>query len=295
LAVAALNTIPTAILLVSYLLPYLNLVFLEPLLWLFRRKREKWGIVYNSLSKVPVDLAVVRLFDKETNALVQTKVTDSQGRYIMIVKNPGQYYLSVKKPGFIFPTKYLSQDKQDAKYVDLYHAEPISVTEKNAAITANIPLDLAEKAILPKREVILGYLMKNLRMIISYVGLILAGLVFLIYPTLITGISIVVHILLFALFVRLMIPAKPKSWGIIYDQSNKAPLHYAVVRIFDMKFNKLLETQVTDSHGRYSFLVGSNQYQLLAEKEGYQVKEIKPVDLVSQKEIIDLDLGLKKD
>jgi hypothetical protein len=67
-----------------------------------------------------------------------------------------------------------------------------------------------------------------------------------------------------------------------------------VVRIFDIKFNKLLETQVTDAKGRYSFLVGQNEYQLLTEKPGYQSREVKPVDLVKNEEIVNLDVGLNK-
>jgi len=283
-----------AILLTSYLLPYLHLIFVEPLLYLFRKKRKKWGIVYNALSKVPVDLAVVRLFRKSDNALVQTRVTDKNGRYVLIVKEAGKYYLSITKSGFVFPTRYLASDKEDARYIDLYHGESLEVTAKDAAITANIPLDPSEKKIMPERQVIFGYLLKNVRVIVSYVGLILAALIFLIYPTWITGISILLHLILFAIFLRLIVPKKPKSWGIVYDEKTKEPLLYAIVRILDIKFNKLLETQVTDSKGRYSFLVSKNQYQLLTEKAGYAKKEIKPVDLVSKEEIVDLDMGLEK-
>ncbi|MBN1326117.1 hypothetical protein JW977_04035 [Candidatus Falkowbacteria bacterium] len=294
LTIAAINTIPVAILLTSYLLPYLHLIFVEPFLFFFRRKRKKWGIVYNALSKVPVDLAVVRLYKKSDNSLVQTRVTDRDGRYIFIIKETGKYYISVTKGGFTFPTRYLADEKQDSKYIDLYHGEAIEVTEREATITANIPLDPLEKKVLPEREVIFGYLFKNLRVVVSYVGLVLSVLIFLVYPNWITGVSILLHIILFAIFIRLIVPKKPKSWGIIYDQKTKQPLHYAVVRIFDLKFNKLLETQVTDSKGRYSFLVSKNEYQLLAEKTGYQKKEVKPLDLVEKEEIVNLDLGLEK-
>ncbi|MCX6742909.1 MAG: hypothetical protein NT116_01610, partial [Candidatus Parcubacteria bacterium] len=64
--------------------------------------------------------------------------------------------------------------------------------------------------------------------------------------------------------------------------------------LFDIKFNKLLETQLTDSKGRYAFLVGKNIFQLLAEKDGYQPKEIKPVDLSINNEIVNLDIALAK-
>ena len=294
LTIAAINTIPTVIVLTSYLLPYLNLLFVEPLLLFFRKKRKKWGVVYDSLSKLPIGLALVRLYDKKDNKLVQTKVTDRDGRYLMIVKEPGRYYLSVSKPDYEYPTRYLSEEKQDTKYIDLYHGEEIEVKAAEGAITANIPLDPKEKKAISAAEAVRIYLANNLRLIISYLGIILALIVILIYPTAITIGSLIIHVIFFILFRRLIMPSKPKSWGIVYDEKDKQPLHYALVRIFDTKFNKLLETQVTDSRGRYSFLVGKNEYQLLTEKAGYLKKEIKPVDLVNKESIVNLDVGLQK-
>jgi fimbrial isopeptide formation D2 family protein len=292
--VAAVNTLPAVIILTLYLLPYLHLIFLEPFLLFFGKKRKKWGVVYNSLTKLPVDLVLVRLYNKKNNQLVQTKVTDREGRYIIIAKEQGRYYLRVTKPGFISPSRYLKDETQDTKYIDLYHGEVIEVTEKDAVITANIPLDPAEKKALAFSEVIRGYVLKNLRLIISYVGLILAIIVVLIIPTVITIGCLILHVILFLVFRRFLVPAKPKSWGIVYDQKNKEPLGSSVIRIFDIKFNKLLETQVTDRKGRYAFLVGKNQYQMLTEKPGYQKKEVKPVDLVKNEKIVNLDIGLNK-
>jgi len=129
---------------------------------------------------------------------------------------------------------------------------------------------------------------------VSYAGIILALLVVLIYPTVITIGALVLHLVLFLLFRKLIVPPKPKSWGIVSDEQSKQPISYAVVRIFETKFNKLLETQVTDGKGRYAFLVGKNEYQLLTEKNGYQKKEIRPVDLVNKEEIVNLDVNLHK-
>jgi len=294
ITLAAVNTLPAVIILTLYLLPYLHLIFLEPLLAIFRKKRKKWGIVYNSLTKLPVDLALVRLYNKKNNQLVQTRVTDREGRYIIIAKEPGKYYLTVTKPGYSSPSSYLKGETQDTKYIDLYHGEAIDVTEKDAVITANIPLDPAEQKALAFAEVIRSYILKNVRLIISYMGLILALIVVLIVPTVFTIGALIIHILLFLAFRRFLAPTKPKSWGIVYDLNTKQPLGSAIVRILDTKFNKLLETQVTDRKGRYAFLVGQNQYQLLTEKPGYQQKEVPAVDLVNKEQIINLDIGLNK-
>ncbi len=294
ITLALVNTLPTAIALSFNVLPYLYLVFSEPFLWFFRRKRKKWGIIYDSLTKVPVSLAVVRLYNKANNQLLQTKVTDKEGRYLMIVKEPGEYYITVTKPGYIYPTKYLSDAKEDTKYLDLYHGEAIKVTVKGAVLTTNIPLDPVDKKMVAEKNAVQNYIINNLRLMLAYLGLSLAVLVLIIYPTVITIASLILHIILFIIFRRLIVPPKPKSWGIVYDQKTKEPLTHAIVRIFDTKFNKLLETQVTDGKGRYAFLVGKNQYQLLTEKQGYQSKEIKPVDLIQKDKIVNLDVGLSR-
>lgn len=244
---------------------------------------------------MPIDLALVRIYRQKDKKLIQTKVTDRQGRYIFIINEPGKYFMTVTRPNFISPTRYLQADSQDDKYLDLYHGEAIEVTEKEAVITANIPMDPAEKKALPLREVLRTYLITNLRLTVSYIGIVLALLILFIYPSVITGAALFLHFILFLAFRRLMIPAKPGRWGIIYDSKTKAPLHQAVVRIFDIRFNKLLDTQVTDRNGRYAFLVGKNYYQLLTEKPGYRKKEIKPVDLVKNELIVNLDIGLQPD
>jgi len=90
----------------------------------------------------------------------------------------------------------------------------------------------------------------------------------------------------YILFRRLAVPVKPKSWGISIDGKTKKPISNVVVRIFDKKFNKLLETQVTDRNGKYGFFVRRNVYYITAEKPGDQ-KFISPeIDLSTKDEAI---------
>ena len=89
------------------ILPFLRFLFLQPLMLLGWRKREKWGMVYNSLNKMPVDLAMVRLLNAETGKVVQSKVTDTKGRFIFMV-GPGKYRLLAQKNNFVFPSSFLA-------------------------------------------------------------------------------------------------------------------------------------------------------------------------------------------
>ena len=99
------------------LLNLLQSFITQPIMLLERRKRKGWGIVYNALTKLPVDLATVRLFTAE-GRLLQTRVTDKQGRYAFIT-GPGRYRLEVVKAGFVYPSIFLQDKKEDLDFLDL--------------------------------------------------------------------------------------------------------------------------------------------------------------------------------
>ena len=86
------------------------------------------------------------------------------------------------------------------------------------------------------------------------------------------------QIVVFLFFWRLARPRRPRGWGIVFDASNRRPVGNAVVRLFEPKYNKLVETTLTDTLGRYSFLVGPNEYFVRTDKEGYDQHIIRPID-----------------
>lgn len=275
-------------------LTYLQFFFTQPFAALFRRKRRKWGVVYNSLTKQPVDLAIVRLYKKEDGRLVQSRVTDKLGRYSFLV-DPGRYYLTVTKPKFDFPTQYLKDTKEDIKYLDLYHGETLEVTVDRADITANIPLDpkVEEK---PVAKIIFQHYLRKVQYVAAFMAIPLAAVSMVISPGALTFTLFGFHCFLYILFRRLGYQKKPKNWGIVYDKSNKKPLGRAITRIYDKQYNKLLETRVTDARGRYSFLVNNNVYYVTAEKLGYHPFKTSEIDLIKkeQEAVIGMDIGLNK-
>ena len=115
-------------------------------------------------------------------------------------------------------------------------------------------------------------------------------------PGLFTFSLLIFHCLLYALFRRLGYEKPPKNWGIIYDQEDKKPLRQAITRIYDKQYHKLLETRLTDSQGRYSFLVNNNLYYLTAEKSGYNPYQSQEIDLINKdrEAIVNMDIALAK-
>ncbi len=283
-------------------LPFLQYLFTAPILFFWRRKRKGFGVVYNAISKTPIDLAVVRLFELTPEAeaqnlpgrLVKSRVTDKAGRYFFLAK-PGRYYIAVSKAGYDFPSAYLQGQPTDGNMLDLYHGHTIEVTQDDAVITANIPMDPSqtEKFHAPS-SIMWRARLRVFQHVVAMLGVIAAVVFAIIRPTPLSIAMIAVQVVVYLLARRLAKPRKPISWGIVYDSQTGRPLSRVVARIFEPTYNKLLETQVTDSKGRYAFMLGPNQYFAVFERNGFNPKEIRPIDFTQTTEAQNFseDIGL---
>lgn len=279
---------------VGSLLDYLYFLVTQPILLLGRRRRKEFGVIYNALTKRPIDLAVIRLIRTSNGKLVRTLVTDRQGRYAFLVE-PGEYRIEVSKPSYVFPTHVLRDRKEDARYLDLYHGEPLRVGEKGATITANIPIDPLD-ASKTARQLVWEEIGRRFQDVMSASSAVFTLVAALLYrQPYLYGLLAIQTALLF-LFRRLARPPRPKSWGIVYDKRTKKPIPFAVARVVETRYSKVLESRVTDGAGRYNFLVGNEKYVVTVEKPGYMTMKTDEIDLtVAGKEgggVVDKDIGL---
>lgn len=63
------------------------------------RMRPAYGLVRDAITHAPLDLAVVRLFDQQTNRLIMTRVANSQGKFFALPPS-GMYMITVSKIGY---------------------------------------------------------------------------------------------------------------------------------------------------------------------------------------------------
>lgn len=290
-AVAAAAIVNTA-LTTGSTLSYAFLFLTQPFLMLQRRKRKAWGTVYNPLSRLGEDLVIVRLRDAQTGRIVKSTVTDIEGRFSFLAQ-AGRYRIEAAKNGFLFPSKLTESKREDGPFANIYHGEVIEVGVQGAILTPNIPMDpvagdAADDVVLKKDFA------RKAHRVIAATGPVLGGLSFVITPTPFVGLLFAAQVVTYLLFRRLATPPEPKNWGIVYEQDTRRPVPHAILRIFEAKYNKLLESQVTDRHGRYHFRVGGNVYYLTATKPGFQKTETDPIDLSATVEptVIASDLPL---
>ena len=273
------------------LLAYAQYLFTQPILLFGRRRRKKWGIVFNSLTKQPIDLAIVRLVHFESKLLMQSRVTDKFGRFAFVVKK-GSYLLEVVKPGYLFPTQYLKSKKEDVDYLDLYHGDKIEFLQ-DGVLTVNVALDPIASVETPRR-VLWRKTLQSLRHGLAFSAIPLGMVMLIVTPSVPTALLLLAQIGVYLLFRRIALPVAAKSWGITFDAKKRKPVGRVIVRIFDKKFNKLLETQVTDGNGKYGFFVRRNVYYMTAEKQGYKKYTSPDIDLSMKDEaLVDQNIPLE--
>lgn len=274
-------------------LRYLLFFLSQPILLIKRRKRKAWGTVYNALSRLPEDLVIVRLRD-EAGKIIGSEVTDKVGRFSFLV-SAGKYRLEAMKANFVFPSVFAKDKKEDIQYLDIYHGETIEVGGEGAVITPNIPIDpagkdLADAAIVKKDRwhKIQGY--------VALTGPLLGLASYIIKPSWPVGLLFLLGIAVYLFFRRFATVPAPKNWGIVKETEKIEPIPGAVLRIFALPYDKMLDSRVTDKRGRYNFQVGNSQFYLTVTKDGYEKKKTELLDFTksSEPEIIASDIQIKK-
>ena len=281
--VAAVGSV--ALLATSFnLFNWLRYLFTSLFLLFNRKRRRAYGVVYNAVTKLPVGLATVRLFSMPDHRLVKTTVTDPNGKYYMLAQ-PGTYRFEVIKPGFISPSSYLSGLRQDGKYLDLYTGQDVVVNDKDTSITANIPLDPSDSPKYHTPRALAGKrLLRSAQMALAPLGLLFACVALVTSPSPLNWLLLIAQVLVLGASLVLAKSKKPKSWGIVYDAQTRSPVGNTVIRLFEPKYNKLVESTLSDGFGRYSFLLGPNEYYVSFSKPGYSEKIVRPIDYTKKSE-----------
>ena len=275
-------------------LHYLIFFITQPIFFFRRKKQTAWGIVYNSLSRLPEDLVIVKLFEAKTNKLVTTQVTDDNGRFAFLV-SAGQYKIEVSKKNFIFPSALLKNAKSDVQYSDLYYGQSLEINKPDSELIPNIPIDpqvedLADAKIRKKSD------WQKKQNLIALISPALGFVSFIIKPSFFVTLLLILSILAYFFFRRFALKKAPKKWGKVSEDKTATIVPGAVMRIFALPFNKLFDYKVTDKQGRYNFLVGNRQFLMTVTKEGYPMLKTAPLDFSKAKDanIIAEDITLKK-
>lgn len=231
------------------------LPLLTALFW--SRPKRPWGVVYDSVTKQPIDPAIITLIKPTGEKKVV--LSDFYGRYQFLV-DPGTYELTAKKVHYQFPSQQLKGQDYDGVYSHLYFGGKFTIREEDA-ITYNIPLDpiSPDWNQLQKNKHDYSQAWHKISVWLFRVGFVWSIVMFSASITILNGIVLAMYIVLIILrwLQKLRSP-----WGVVYDQQGK-PIIGAAVSIIDLDNPEVTRPPViTGNSGRYVFLVEKGRYQL---------------------------------
>jgi hypothetical protein len=237
---------------------------------LFRKKRnEPWGVVYDSVTKRPLDPAYVIAQIQGGTQSKGEAITDLDGRYGFLL-NPGEYHIVANKTHYKFPSDKLKGVARDELYENLYYGDPFQVRE-GGVVQYNIPLDPIEfdwNEFTKNQDKVFQVYSKqqNIRRwlfnITFYFGFLFstATVIFTPTPLNIGVVGIYVTILAFQIFWR----STHKVTRVMNKTTGKT-LPFALIKVWYPGLNTIAKKVVTDELGRFYFLVPPGQYYVTIE------------------------------
>ncbi len=234
-------------------------------------KRKPWGVVYDSITKQPLDPVYVVL-STMAGEEVATTITDMDGRYGFLVK-PGDYKITANKANYRYPSLTLFGRENDELYHNLYFGEPIHISYEHEVITKSLPMDPLQfnwNEFEKSEKHLTKYFSKRLRLwyeistVLFYAGFALGAVVFLAHPTILNAIIAAAYVGI-AILRSFGIPAH--ALGVVSRKGSDHPEAFAIIRLFSVATRTEIAHRVTDANGRYYCLVQDGNYYATVERK----------------------------
>ncbi len=236
-----------------------------------KKKYRPWGVVYDSVTKQPLDPAYVVLQDAVTRKEIATSITDLDGRYGFLLA-PGRYKIIANKTNYSFPSAKLGGKFTDLFYTDLYFGEEIVVSEMGQIITKNIPMDPQNfdfNEFAKKTQQLTKFFSKHDVLIHTVSNYLFAG-GFAVALIALFAAPAPYNVMIFVLYLALLglrqIGLKPRSFGTL-STSDGTPLSFAIVHVYSAALQRELFQKVADKFGRYYCLVPDGEYSLKIDRK----------------------------
>lgn len=244
--------------------------FLTIIFWIDRflqllglRRQRQLGVIYDSVTKQPIDPVVVKLIDVHTSKVIASNIANMQGEYGFMA-DPGLYQIYVQRPHYAFPSTRI-QSLRDGVYYPVYHGENFEFVGGKDVISMSIPLDPiaadwnqeAKKATMPVHPV-LQYAISVILRILFWSALLLTVITFLA-----TRADLWVYVLgAYVLVILLaLITPRVRLWGRVRVKKGGLPVVGASVEVSHAKLRGVIIAKaVTVTDGKFFIRIGRGSY-----------------------------------
>lgn len=227
-----------------------------------KKKGKDFGYVYNSITKAPIPLAIIRFYDSLGN-LITTSVTNTYGVFETDVKN-GVVKLTVDKNGFTYPSTIVITNT-DNQISNVYHGDYINL-DNGVISNISIPLDPVDSlSQANKLKSVSKILFGILSRLLFIAGFIYSMRVYLLENSNYNLIVVLIYAIILLLFFISWI--KSKSVGKV--TLNGKVLKGIKVGIVLKKIDKIVDIRYTDEKGNYKFVVTPGEYEIRILDDNY--------------------------
>jgi len=234
-----------------------------------RKKGKNFGYVYDSITKSPLSLAIVRFYNK-AGQLIRTEITNSYGQFNSTIDD-GEYKLVISKAEYKFPSKIILGNT-DGPIANIYHGQTSKFNSKDIS-NLSIPMDprgISIKVGTYKLKKLLLFTWNTIGFLLFAVGFIQS--IMHLRNTL-TTLNMAIFFVYLILLVILILKINPfrRSLGIVYK--NKKKMSGIKIILKKLGEDKILDHRVTDKNGKYTFVVPHGSYKIeLTNETSYNVK-----------------------
>ena len=296
-ALAAAAAVPAAIASSSVFPVFLDLMR-WPIVILSRlKKRPKWGVVYDAISKQPLSGVMVRIFDNNKR-LRETIYTGKDGAFGFLA-DAGSYTITASKYGYTFPSNIVP-GKADNQYQSVYHGEPLELSEsitkidQTVPIHVSIPLDLnylsAEKKARVAGSLALKRALDYARIPVLVIGTILAIDVLIIKNRWWDYLIMAVYAILWIYEIKE--GTRPKMFGSVYDEQGNH-INLPIIRAFD-HMGRIKATVIGRQDGKFTMNLEPGVYTFEVSRLGYETYKSGKTKIASITDLGKLRFSLHK-
>ncbi|MBI2097472.1 MAG: carboxypeptidase regulatory-like domain-containing protein [Candidatus Vogelbacteria bacterium] len=251
---------------------YLFLVhFWSLLLRVLRLKKRyrPWGVVYDAVTKRPLDPAYVVVRRGEEDA--GTAITDLDGRYGFFLP-PATYTLVANKTHYRFPSLKLQGKNGDELYEQLYFGQPFT-TASGEVINRNIPLDPMafdwNEFAKQQQGFFILHSRRERRRFLIYNTVFSLGAGLALYRLLFAPnwLSLVVAGFYLAVFLLKYVWRARRPVAAVRRAATGLPVPFAIIRAFVPGVDQQVKSVVADMFGRFFLLTPPGEYYLTVEEK----------------------------
>jgi hypothetical protein len=249
------------------------LVFMQ-----LRPKKRYWGIVYDSVSKQPLDPVKVSLIYVDTGKVEGMGITDMEGRYGFFAR-PGRFKIFVQRTNYVFPSSLVSGDT-DGVYSNLYHGEFFDLEEESEVIAPNIPMDPvrsdwnqeAKKGMIKKSFYSQWFAEKLLKIVFWFIFIYISIVLF--FNGFDPGFLRILFFIYLALFALQGLIPPFRLWGEVVDQTTGRPISGLALKLTNPRVPGVNFGSATSRQDGKFFLRGNPAYYVLKLVDSETNKEL---------------------